>query len=383
MENRSDFVREAIRPRLQQALSGLEDSGIVYGVMPAGGMHAQGDAGQDKGAGAARGEAHAWNEWVYVEADGIPAPCRDSIHRAPYEVSLARNALAGPVPAIVCLGVRLADEAPQGRTLRFANLALIKSALGAGSSWRRHVPPALLFLAFCAFVLAAARPMTSLTLPSQQRTILMVMDVSGSMRATDVSPDRVTASQAAAKAFATELPASVRIGVVAYAGTAQLVRPPTLSREDVVAAIDRFQLQRGTAIGNRIIIALATMFPEANIDLSKITGQRNMPGPLQRNGVKVFTVGFGTKEGETIGFDGWSMRVRLDEDTLKRIANLTLGEYFHAGSGADLKRVYEALKSRLVFEKKETEVTALFADAAALLVLLAAGLSVAWFGRVA
>ena len=315
-------------------------------------------------------------------------------------------------------------------TLRFANLSLIKDALGAGGRWRRHVPPVLLLLAFGAFVISAARPVTLLTLPSQQRTVLMVMDVSGSMRATDVRPDRITASQVAAKAFATELPAGVRIGVVAYAGTAQLVQPPTLSREDVLAAIDRFQLQRGTAIGNGLIIALATMFPEANIDLSKITGQRNMPSPLQPNGgkssrpdeappvapgsyesgaivlltdgqntvgtdpmeaaqmaanrgVKVFTVGFGTKEGETIGFDGWSMRVRLDEDTLKRIANLTLGEYFHAGSGADLKRVYEALKSRLVFEKKETEVTALFADAAALLVLLSAGLSVLWFGRVA
>jgi len=100
-------------------------------------------------------------------------------------------------------------------------------------------------------------------------------------------------------------------------------------------------------------------------------------------GVKIFTVGFGTKEGETIGFEGWSMRVRLDEDTLKKVANLTHGEYFHAGSGADLKKVYEALKSRLVFEKRETEITALFGDAAGLLVLLAASLSVWWFGRVA
>ena len=258
----------------------------------------------------------------------------------------------------------------------------------------------------------------------------MAMDVSGSMRATDVSPDRISASQAAAKTFAAELPANIRIGVVAYAGTAQLVQPPTLNRDDVIAAIDRFQLQRGTAIGNGIMISLATLFPDANIDLSRVTGQRNMPRGLQpeparpgepaafepvppgsyesaaivlltdgqntvgvdpmeaaqmaaSRGVKVFTVGFGTKEGATLHLEGWSMRVRLDEDTLKKVANLTLGEYFHAGSGADLKKVYEALKSRLVFEKKATEVTALFADAAALLVLLAAGLSVWWFGRVA
>jgi Ca-activated chloride channel family protein len=94
-------------------------------------------------------------------------------------------------------------------------------------------------------------------------------------------------------------------------------------------------------------------------------------------------VGFGTKDGEVIGFEGWSMRVRLDEDTLKSIADITKAEYFYAGTSQDLKKAYEALSSRLVMEKKETEVTSLFAAAAALLTLLAAGLSVWWFGRVA
>jgi Ca-activated chloride channel homolog len=137
----------------------------------------------------------------------------------------------------------------------------------------------LLLLAFSAFVISAARPVTLLTLPSQQRTVLMVMDVSGSMRATDVRPDRITASQVAAKAFATELPAGVRIGVVAYAGTAQLVQPPTLSREDVLAAIDRFQLQRGTAIGNGLIIALATMFRRPTSTSRKSRASATCPAP--------------------------------------------------------------------------------------------------------
>jgi Ca-activated chloride channel family protein len=100
-------------------------------------------------------------------------------------------------------------------------------------------------------------------------------------------------------------------------------------------------------------------------------------------GVKVYSVGIGTKEGETIGFEGWSMRVRLDEDTLKNVANLTRAEYFYAGTAADLKKVYQSLSSRMVVEKKETEITALFAAAGAALVLLAAALSVWWFGRVA
>jgi Ca-activated chloride channel homolog len=312
--------------------------------------------------------------------------------------------------------------------LRLANVALVKQAVGRSLHWRRHLPPLLLLLGFAALVVAAARPMAVIALPTDQQTIILAMDVSISMRAADVAPDRISASQVAAKRFAAELPRNIRIGVVAYGGTAQLVQPPTLSREDVAAAIDRFQLQRGTAIGSGIVISLATIFPKGGIDLSQVTGDRNLTPPLVGDtepdrkefkpvapgsygsaaivlltdgqntsgpdpmtaaqmaadrGVKVFTVGFGTKDGEVIGFEGWSMRVRLDERTLQNIANLTQGQYFFAGSGADLKRVYEALKSRLVIEKRETEVTALFADLAGLLILLAVALSVWWFGKVA
>jgi Ca-activated chloride channel family protein len=118
-------------------------------------------------------------------------------------------------------------------------------------------------------------------------------------------------------------------------------------------------------------------------------GQRTTgPDPLEAakmaadRGVRVFTGGVGTKEGEVIGFEGWSMRVRLDEDTLKQVANITQGEYFYAGTAVDLKKVYENLNSRLVLEKKETEVSALFAGAGALLALVAAALSVLWFHRI-
>lgn len=310
-------------------------------------------------------------------------------------------------------------------TLKFANLALVKQAAGKGPGWRRHVPPVLMLLALATLLVAASRPRAVVTLPLQQETIILAMDVSGSMRATDVQPNRMVAAQEAAKAFLKDLPGSVRVGVVSFAGTAAVVQPPTLNREDIVAAIDRFQLQRGTAIGSGIVLSLATIFPEAGIDLSQITGARNMPiGPGDKppkeftpvapgsfssaaivlltdgqrttgpdpmdaakmaadRGIKVYSVGIGTKEGETIGFEGWSMRVRLDEETLKNVANLTRAEYFYAGTADDLKRVYQSLSSRLVVEKKETEITALFAAGAALLVLLSAGLSVWWFGRVA
>jgi Ca-activated chloride channel homolog len=308
----------------------------------------------------------------------------------------------------------------------YGSLGLIKQAVGRGGSWRRHVPPILLALALACLLLALARPVATLTLPLRDQTLLLAMDVSGSMRATDVEPNRLIASQNAAKEFVKNLPRHVRVGVVSFAGTAAVVQAPTHSRDDVIAAIDRFQLQRGTAIGSGIVLSLATLFPEAGIDLSDITGERRMPKVLgdekakqdefkpvppgsygsaaiilltdgQRTtgpdpmdaakmaadrGVKVYTVGFGTTSGEIIGFEGWSMRVRLDEATLKNIANLTLAEYFYAGSATDLQKVYDTLSSRLVFERKETEITALLAGLAAALVVLAAGLSVAWFGRV-
>jgi Ca-activated chloride channel homolog len=310
-------------------------------------------------------------------------------------------------------------------SLRFANLALVKQAMGKSSVWRRHVPPALMLLAITALLLAAARPTAVISLPLNQETIVLAMDVSGSMRATDVQPNRLVASQEAAKAFIGQLPRSVRVAVVSFAGTAAVVQAPTLSRDDAIAAIDRFQLQRATAIGSGIVLSLATLFPDAGIDLSQITGQRPMPpGPNDKpkpaftpvqpgsfgsgaiilltdgqrttgpdpveaakmaadHGVRVYTVGMGTKDGESINFEGWSMRVRLDEDTLKNIANITRADYFYAGSAEDLKKVYENLSSRLAVEKKETEVSGLLAALGALLVALAAGMSVWWFGRVA
>ena len=154
--------------------------------------------------------------------------------------------------------------------LRYASLALVKEAMGAGESVRRHVPPLLILLALTAMLFAASRPVAVVTLPSQHETIILAMDVSGSMRATDVQPNRLAASQAAAKAFVAEQPLTTRIGVVAFAATASLVQTPTRNREDIIASIDRFQLQRGTAIGSGIIVSLATLFPDAGIEVSKL-----------------------------------------------------------------------------------------------------------------
>jgi Ca-activated chloride channel homolog len=249
------------------------------------------------------------------------------------------------------------------------------------------------------------------------------------MRAADVQPSRIAAAQAAAKAFVADQPSNVRIGVVAFAGTASIVQMPTQNREDIIAAIDRFQLQRATAIGSGIIVSLAAIFPDAGIDVSSFIygrdGPRGVPLDQSRKvdklapkpvppgsytsaaiilltdgqrttgpssieaaqmaadrGVRVFTVGIGTTSGETLGFEGWSMRVRLDEASLKAIANLTHGEYFYAGTANDLKKVYQSLNSRLVLEKKETEITALFSAAAAVTALISGLLSLLWFNRI-
>ena len=314
--------------------------------------------------------------------------------------------------------------------LRYASLSIVREAMGTGQSVRRHLPPLLFLLAIAAMLLAAARPTASVALPSNQQTIILAMDVSGSMRAEDVKPNRLVAAQEAAKGFIKDLPRHVKVGVVAFAGSANVAQLPTTNRDDLNTAIDSFQLQRATATGNAIVVSLATLFPEAGIDITAFgsPGRQQLQGvpidqaqrpraaeftpvppgsyssaaiimltdgqrttgvdPMEAakaaasRGVRVYTVGVGTVTGETIGFEGWSMRVRLDEETLKAVATSTAAEYFYAGTATDLRKVYETLSSRLTVEKKETEVSALFALGAALLALLSAGLSLLWFNRI-
>jgi len=332
------------------------------------------------------------------------------------------------VPALVA-GYFYILRRKQESAVKYASLTMVKQAIGPRQRFRRHIPPLLFLIALIAMIVAIARPAAIVMLPSQYQTIILAMDVSGSMRATDVKPNRISAAQAAAKAFVDEQPSNVRIGVVSFAATASVVQTPTQNREDIITAIDRFQLQRGTAIGSGIIVSLATIFPDAGIDVSSfIYGRRGARGvPIDQaeksdkppvkpvapgsytsaaiillsdgqrttgpdsieaarlaadRGVRIFTVGFGTQSGETIGFEGWSMRVRLDEETLKTIANLTRGEYFYAGTAADLKKVYQVLNSKFLLEKKPMEISSLFAGAAALIAVTSALLSLLWFHRI-
>lgn len=312
--------------------------------------------------------------------------------------------------------------------LRLSSVAIARQALGAGRHWRRHLPPALFLLAMAAGLLAAARPTAVVSLPSNHATVMLAIDVSLSMRATDIQPTRIVAAQEAAKAFLLELPRNVKVGIVTFAGTAQVVQPATLQREDLVAAIDKFQLQRGTAVGSGIVVALSELFPEHGLDVGEMTygnGKRGKsideaPGKPPKEfvpvapgsytsaaivlltdgrrttgvdpqeaamlaanrGVRVYSIGLGTVTGEVPGFEGWSMYLKLDEPSLKAIANVTQAEYFYAGNADALKTVYEKLSTRLQVDKKETELSALLALVAAMLSLAAAGLSLVWFNRI-
>jgi Ca-activated chloride channel family protein len=311
--------------------------------------------------------------------------------------------------------------------VRLSDLDTVKVALGATQGWRRHVPPLLLLVAFGVLVLALARPAAQLVLPAMQQTVMLAVDVSGSMQAPDVAPNRMRASQQAAKAFVERLPRDVRVGLVAYADTASVVQAPTVQREAVLAAIDRLQLQGGTAIGEGIMVSLAALFPDRDVAFKDSGTMQRVPVPglatqtlpparsfqpvppgsdrsavivlltdgqntmgtdpveaaqvAASRGIKVYTVGFGTKDGEVTGPEGWSVRVQLDEDMLRHVAELTRGQYFRASNGTELAKVYEGLKGRLVMERRDTEVTSLFAGSAALLLIAGAGLSVLWCGR--
>ena len=319
--------------------------------------------------------------------------------------------------------------------LRYASLMLVRGAIGPRQTLRRHLPPALFLVALAAGILAIARPMASLTLPADHMTLILAMDVSRSMLAKDVAPNRISAAQAAVKAFVDGIPNNIRVGIVSFAGSAQLVQTPTTVHEDLIAAVDRFELQRGTATGAGLLLALSQLLPNAGIDVESVVFDRNFsrqggeaaslerqrkakkeeksfvtvppgsynggaivllsdgrrttgPDPLQiakqaaDRGVRVYTVGFGTKDGAEIpGFEGFSFFARLDEETLKGIATITGAEYFHAGNSTDLKKVYEKLNAKFSLERKETEIGALLSVLAALLLIGAGVLSMIWFHR--
>jgi len=313
------------------------------------------------------------------------------------------------------------------RALRYSSLDAVRAAAD-GRMWRRHVPPALLLIACSLLLFAAARPAMMLTLPWSRTTVILAIDVSLSMRVSDVKPTRMAAAQEAAKRFLRELPRNIDVALVTFAGNAQVVQPATSDRAALAEAIDAIQMQYGTAIGDAIVLSVAELFPDDGIDLSEITfgpGQPRSrkpairpkpppkeitpvkPGSYQAaaiillsdgrrtqgfdtlegakmaadRGVRIDVVGLGVVEGAVSGADGLPIYMRLDEPTLQEVARMTGGEYRHAGDAETLRDVYEKLGARRQTQARETELAPLLALAGAVLVLAAAALSFAWFGR--
>jgi Ca-activated chloride channel homolog len=311
--------------------------------------------------------------------------------------------------------------------LRYSSLGVVRAA-AAGPNWRRHLPPALLLLACSGLLFAAARPVARLPLQWARSSIMLAMDVSLSMRVTDVKPTRLAAAQDAAKLFLRDLPKNIEVGLVTFAASSQVVQRATLDRASLVAAIDAFQMQYGTAVGNAIVVCLSELFPDHGIDVGEMTfGNKprgrslddRMKPPLKQitpvapgsynsaaiillsdgrrttgvdtlaaakmaadRGVRIYVVGLGTVAGDAATAEGLPIYMQLDEPTLREVARMTGGEYHHAGTAEKLRSVYENLGSRLQVQPRETELTGPLALISAMLALAAAGLSVLWFGRI-
>jgi len=299
------------------------------------------------------------------------------------------------VPLLAALYLRVLGRPPRQPVLFSTTAAVI----AAGRRDRfRHLPAALLGAALAALVLSLARPVLPLPVPVNGSAIMLAMDISGSMRSTDITPSRLDAAKAAAKAFLRSLPAGVRVGLVVFAGYAAVLAPPGTEHAHIAELIDGVSTARRTAIGDGLIEAVAALpgrvRPDPDGTLPALPTPPLPPGmvvllsdgrsnagmdPLlaaeiaAQEQVTVYTVGVGQpvtpSNSTTIGGP-------LDEETLQAMATRTGGTYFHASSAQGLRDIYRRLARSLGWERRPTEVSALAAGAAAL--LLVAALAVSW-----
>lgn len=313
--------------------------------------------------------------------------------------------------------------------VRYSSLALIRQATPR-SWWRRHLPFALFLLALISLVFALGRPVAIVQVPAGQTVIILAMDVSRSMCSTDIPPNRLQAAEAAALSFIQRQNANTLIGVVAFAGFAELIQPPTNDQELLEAAIGSLIPGRRTAIGSGILASLdAISEVDKNVAPSVdetsdgvpptpvpkgayapdiivlLTDGASNAGPLPLDaaqqaadrGVRVYTIGFGTADGGVmncgsgfqgdpfggqfgggLGFGGAGFRRGIDEDTLKQIAAMTDGKYYPAESASELESVFQSLPTYLIARHETTEVSVVFAAVGALMAAIAVLLSFLW-----
>jgi Ca-activated chloride channel family protein len=338
------------------------------------------------------------------------------------------------VPAAIALYLVLQRRRSR-YAVRFTNVALLENLVPRRPAWRRHVPPALYLVAMSALVLALARPSMAVAVPREEATIILTMDVSGSMMATDVSPSRLAAAQRAANDFVDQLPNGVKVGLVAFSTAPRIVVAPTTDRAAIHEGIANLRARGGTALGDAIATSLeaagldvdalangvgpnasaapsidpnasaspsATPAPSASGDPAEqpviatvlLSDGANSTGELEplpaanlaaAAGVPVYTIALGTQDGMvTVPDDQGVMRtvnVPPDTETLAEIAETTGGRAFEAPTAQDLAQIYDSLGSRIGYTTEQREVTQWFAAAALVLVVSGAGLAAHWFNR--
>lgn len=314
------------------------------------------------------------------------------------------------VPVVVALYWR-AQRARSGRVARLAAEGLVQTPASQRHRYRRHVPFALFAVALTLIGIGVARPTARVTLPEREGTVILAFDVSNSMKATDLKPTRIDAAKAAARAFVEKQPSTIRIGVVAFGGSAITVLRPSNVKQEVLDAIDRLSVSGGTSLGQGLYTSLTTIagkplvidesalssdvgkidigyYPSSAIVVLSDGENTDRPDPLtlakvaSSAGVKIDTVGVGTQEGTVVQVDGFNVATALDPKLLGDIADVSDGHYDQAGDAAALASVYESIDLQFQRRHERREVTVVFALAAALLLGVGAGLSLVWSGRV-
>jgi Ca-activated chloride channel family protein len=309
-----------------------------------------------------------------------------------------------------------AQRRPSRYALAYPNLGVLASVVERSGAWRRWVPPALFLLALTSLGIALARPNVNITVQREQATIVLAIDSSGSMRAEDVVPTRMGAAQAAVRRFLDRLPAKFRVGMVSFAGEAQVVAPPTTDRELISSSLDYLVPLRGTAIGDAVArsaeVARQAVGPQGERQLAAVFTAEAPRGPAppaavlllsdgfqtagllqplegadraRQLGIPVYSIALGTDEGILdLSFGGEARRIPVppDRESLRLIAERTGGKYYDAPSADALEAAYSDLGSLLEGEPGKAEATFAFLAAAALLALLAAGFGIAWFSRI-